>query len=240
MIRVENLWKSYPKVKDKKGFKEYVVSLPKAFMSKKEIFWALKGVSFNVASGECVGIVGKNGAGKSTLLSALLGSARPSKGTVTVRGKRTPLLALGAGFHPDLSGRENIIINGILLGNTKKEILGKTDSIISFAGTGDFIDMPVRTYSAGMHMRLAFSVAIHTEPEILLIDEILSVGDGFFQKKSAQAIKAIIDNGAATVLVSHDMDAVREICTRVIWLDQGVIKADGKPREVTELYLNQG
>lgn len=222
------------------GFKEFMINLPKMFKNKKELFWALRGVSFDIKKGECVGIIGKNGAGKSTLLSVLLGVASPTKGVVDVRGRRTPLLALGAGFHPDLSGRENIIINGILLGNTKKEIMKKSDQIIAFSEIEEFIDMPVRTYSNGMYMRLAFSVAIHTEPEILLIDEILSVGDEFFQIKSGESIKNLIKNGVTTVFVSHDMDAVKDICTRVIWMEHGTIKADGNAAEVVAKYLQKG
>lgn len=240
MIHIENLWKSYPARKDSPGFKEFMINLPKRILAKKELFWALKGISFDIKPGECVGIIGKNGAGKSTLLSVLLGVSSPSKGTVKMNGKRTPLLALGAGFHPDISGRENIIINGILLGNTKKEIMAKSKEIIAFSEIEEFIDMPVRTYSNGMYMRLAFSVAIHTEPVIMLIDEILSVGDEFFQIKSEDAIRKLIAKGVTTVFVSHSMDAIRKICTRVIWLEHGTIKADGKADEVVAQYLAHG
>ena len=240
MIHVENLWKGYPARRDTPGFKEFLLNIPKYLKSSKELFWALKGISFDIKKGECVGVIGKNGAGKSTLLSLLLGVSFPTKGTITMKGRRTPLLALGAGFHPDISGRENIIINGILLGHTKKEIMKKSEEIIKFSEIEEFIDMPVRTYSNGMYMRLAFAVAIHTDPEILLIDEILSVGDEFFQIKSGEAIKKLINKGVTTVFVSHSMDAIKSICSRVIWLEHGVIKADGKPDEVVAQYLEKG
>ena len=240
MIHIDNLWKSYPARREKLGFKEFVLNLHKILKNRDDVFWALKGISFDIKKGECVGIIGKNGAGKSTLLSILLGVANATKGIVDIKGRRTPLLELGAGFHPDLSGRENIIINGILLGNTKKEIMKKSDEIIAFSEIAEFIDMPVRTYSNGMYMRLAFAVAVHTEPEILLIDEILSVGDEFFQVKSGEAIKKLINNGVTTVFVSHSMDAIKSICSRVIWLEHGVIKADGDPADVVGQYLEKG
>jgi len=240
MIHIDNLWKSYPARREKLGFKEFVLNLHKILKNRNDVFWALKGISFDIKKGDCVGIIGKNGAGKSTLLSILLGVANATKGIVDIKGRRTPLLELGAGFHPDLSGRENIIINGILLGNTKKEIMKKSDEIIAFSEIAEFIDMPVRTYSNGMYMRLAFSVAVHTEPEILLIDEILSVGDEFFQVKSGEAIKKLINNGVTTVFVSHSMDAIKSICSRVIWLEHGVIKADGDPADVVGQYLEKG
>jgi ABC-type polysaccharide/polyol phosphate transport system ATPase subunit len=240
MIHIDNLWKSYPARRESLGFKEFVLNLHKILKNRNDVFWALKGISFDIKKGDCVGIIGKNGAGKSTLLSILLGVANATKGIVDIKGRRTPLLELGAGFHPDLSGRENIIINGILLGNTKKEIMKKSAEIIAFSEIAEFIDMPVRTYSNGMYMRLAFSVAVHTEPEILLIDEILSVGDEFFQVKSGEAIKKLINNGVTTVFVSHSMDAIKSICSRVIWLEHGMIKADGDPADVVGQYLEKG
>lgn len=240
MITIENLKKSYPAQRDTPGFKEFIINIPKYLFAKEKVFWALKGISFSVAKGECIGLIGKNGAGKSTLLSILLGSTEPRSGKVLITGKRTPLLALGAGFHPDMTGRENIVVSGILLGETKKEITGRIDKIIEFSELGNFIDMPIRTYSNGMYMRLAFAIAIHTDPEILLIDEVLSVGDEFFQKKSGEAISSLIKSGVTTIFVSHDMTAIREICTRVIWLESGEIKADGKPDEVVKMYLAKG
>ncbi|MBN2755468.1 MAG: ABC transporter ATP-binding protein [Candidatus Goldbacteria bacterium] len=240
MITVKNLWKSYPAFSDKPGFKEFVINIGNFIKKRKEVFWALKDVSFEIKKGECVGIIGKNGAGKSTLLSVLLGVSEPTKGTVLVRGKRTPLLALGAGFSPDLSGRENIVINGILLGHTKKEMTAKIEQITAFAELEKFIDSPVRTYSWGMYMRLAFAIAVHTEPEVLMIDEILAVGDSFFQVKSADAIKKLIKNGVTTVFVSHSPQAITDLCTRVIWLDRGAVAGDGDPKKVLTDYMMKG
>lgn len=237
MIKAEDLWKSFPIQRDRPGFKEFMVHAPRFFSRKKDCFWALKGVTLAVAKGECLGVIGRNGAGKSTLLSLLLGVAHPTKGTIQVSGKRTPLLELGAGFHPELTGRENIIMNGVLLGHTKAEILDRMDAVIAFSELGDFIDRPIRGYSSGMQMRLGFSVAIHTDPEILLIDEILAVGDESFQKKSAKALMELIKGGVTTVYVSHNMDAVKRICNRAVWLENGELRADGEPGSVIEAYL---
>lgn len=240
MIIAEHLWKSYPVKRDRPGFKEFVLNAGNFLRNNTEPFWALKDINFTVQKGECLGVIGKNGAGKSTLLSLLLGVSHPSKGSIKVIGKRTPLLELGAGFHQDMTGRENIVMNGILLGQTKKEVLNKMSEIIKFSGLEEFIDRPIRTYSNGMYMRLAFSVAIHTDPEILLIDEILSVGDEFFQKKSGDAILKLINQGITTVFVSHNMDSVIDICSRVIWLENGSIIMEGKPKHVVETYLQRG
>ena len=220
------------------GFKEFIVNAPRFFRNNKNCFWALKGINLTVKKGECLGVIGRNGAGKSTLLSLLLGVAQPTEGRVEVSGKKTPLLELGAGFHPDLTGLENIMMNGVLLGHTKEEVLEQMDDIIAFSELGDFIDMPIRTYSSGMVMRLAFSVAIHTDPEILLIDEILAVGDESFQKKSGNALIGLIKGGVTTVYVSHNMDAIKRICNRAIWLEHGQIKAEGEPGKVIEMYMN--
>jgi ABC-type polysaccharide/polyol phosphate transport system ATPase subunit len=162
MIKAENLWKSFPIQLDRPGFKEFIINAPKFLKDNKNRFWALKGVSLSVRKGESLGVIGRNGAGKSTLLSLLLGVAQPTKGSIEVSGKRTPLLELGAGFHPDLTGAENIILNGVLLGHTEKEIRARMDEITAFSELGEFIKMPIRTYSSGMQIRLAFSIAIHT------------------------------------------------------------------------------
>ena len=237
MIKAENLWKSYPMRRDRPGFKEFVINAPKFLKDNNNRFWALRGVSFEVKKGESLGIIGRNGAGKSTLLTLLLGVAQPTEGSVTISGKKTPLLELGAGFHPDLTGIENIIINGVLLGHTEAEILARRDAIADFAELGEFINMPIRTYSSGMHMRLAFSIAIHTSPEVLLMDEILSVGDESFQKKSGKALLELIKGGVTTVYVSHSMEAIKKICNRVIWLEQGEIRSEGEVGLVVEEYL---
>ncbi|MCL5982722.1 MAG: ABC transporter ATP-binding protein [Firmicutes bacterium] len=237
MIRAENLWKSFPMRRDRPGFKEFIVNAPKFLKNNNDRFWALKGVSFSVKKGECLGVIGRNGAGKSTLLSLLLGVAQPTKGSIEVNGKKTPLLELGAGFHPDLTGIENIIINGVLIGHTEAEIRARMEAIIAFSELGEFIRMPIRTYSSGMQMRLAFAIAIHTSPEVLLIDEILAVGDESFQKKSGKALLALIKGGVTTVYVSHSMEAIKKICDRAIWLDHGEIQAEGEVAMVVEEYL---
>jgi len=238
VVEVNNVWKKFPIHRERPGFKEFLVNLPK-FVKKNQnsIFWALKGVSFKVEQGECLGIIGRNGAGKSTLLSLILGTIYPTKGVIRVNQKITPLLELGAGFHPDLTGRENILINGVLLGLTKEEVLERIEEIIGFSDLGEFIDMPVRTYSSGMHLRLAFSVAIHTNPELLLIDEILAVGDESFQRKSGESLMRLIKGGVTTIFVSHQMSSVRKICQRAIWLDSGEIRAEGEPEKVVVEYL---
>ena len=186
-----------------------------------------------------MGIIGRNGAGKSTLLSIILGTTLPTKGSVKVGDWITPLLELGGGFHPELTGRENVILNGVLLGLTKEEVLDRMPSIIDFSELNEFIDLPVRTYSSGMYVRLAFSVAIHADPRILVIDEILSVGDEGFQKKSKEALLKMIRNGVTTVFVSHNLQAVEEICNRVLWLDHGEVISEGDPAMMIEEYRKE-
>jgi len=238
IIEVEDLWKRFPMRRDRPGFKEFFVNLPK-FINRESnsYFWALKGISFKVERGECVGIIGKNGAGKSTLLSLILGNVYPTRGRVKVSEKIIPLLELGAGFHPDMTGRENILINGVLLSLTKNEVMERMENIIAFSEIGEFIDLPVRTYSTGMYLRIAFSVAIHMDPKLLLIDEILAVGDEAFQKKSKEALLRLIKGGVTTILVSHNLPAIKEICDRAIWLDEGRIREEGEPERVVEEYL---
>lgn len=240
VVEISDVWKRFPMRRERPGFKEFIINLPKFVKSNpNSYFWALKGVSFKVKKGECLGIIGKNGAGKSTLLSLILGNVFPTRGRVSVSEKITPLLELGAGFHPDLTGRENILMNGVLLGLTKDEVLERMEEIISFSEIGEFIDMPVRTYSNGMYLRLAFSVAIHTAPELFLIDEILSVGDEAFQKKSRDALLNLINGGVTTIFVSHQMSAIKKICHRAFWLDGGEIRAEGEPEKVVEEYLRK-
>ena len=236
-IDVRNLSKKFPSLRRAAGIKEWIVNFSFSHRRAENTFIALHSVNFSVEKGECIGIIGKNGAGKSTLLSLLLGTSFPTSGEINVSGKRTPLLELGAGFHPDLTGKENVILNGVLLGLTRKVVLARLDDIVRFSEIEPFIEMPVRTYSSGMYLRLAFSVAIHTEPQTLLIDELLAVGDESFQKKSGEALLSLIKSGVTTVLVSHDLQAVKKICHRVIWLDQGEIRLQGKPEIVIDQYL---
>ena len=238
IVAIENVWKSFPWRRDRPGFKEFMVNFP-WFIRRNpaESFWALKGVSLRVKGGECLGIIGRNGAGKSTLLSLILGTIQPTRGEVRVSEQITPLLELGAGFHPDLTGRENILINGVLLSLTKHEVLERIDSIIAFAEIGEFIDMPIRTYSSGMCLRLAFSVVIHTEPRLILIDEVLAVGDEAFQRKSRDALRGLIKGGVTTIMVSHSLESIKEMCDRVIWLDGGEIRMEEEAEKVVEEYL---
>ncbi len=199
-------------------------------------FLALKHVSFSVDSGEMLGIIGRNGSGKSTILKIIAGVYTPSAGRVQVRGNIAPLIELGAGFHHELTGRENILLNGLLLGLTKKQILEREPQIIEFAELGDFIDAPVKQYSSGMYMRLAFSVATEVDPEILLIDEILAVGDTRFQQKCMERIRQFRALGKTIVFVSHDMNSVRELCERALLIHEGEVLEDGSPERVISRY----
>jgi ABC-type polysaccharide/polyol phosphate transport system ATPase subunit len=238
-IEFDHVWKSFPLRKDRPGFKEFMVHFHKSFRRdgrENHRFYALKDLTLQIKRGECVGIIGRNGAGKTTLLSLMLKTILPSKGKVKVHDRITPLLELGSGFHPDLTGRENVILNGVLLDFTKKEILDRMSSIIDFSEIGEFIDLPVRTYSSGMYLRLAFSVAIHTDPRIFLIDEILSVGDEGFQRKSKEAMLRLIRSEVTTVFVSHNLHAIQEVCHRAIWLDHGEVVAEGEPGMIIERY----
>jgi len=218
------------------GFKNFLFNLPKAIKHTKKRFTALENVSFEVYRGECFGIIGKNGAGKSTLLGLAAGVLKPDKGKIVVRGRIFPLLELGAGFHPELTGRENIILNGILLGMTKSEVLRKIDEIIEFSELGEFVDQPLRTYSSGMVARLGFSVIAHLDPEILLVDEILAVGDINFQKKCMEKIMDFRKNGVTILLVSHNLEQVEKLCDRAMWIDEHKVKIIGDPKEVCRAY----
>ncbi len=238
VVEIEDIWKKFPMRRDRPGFKEFFVNLPKSINgNSNSSFWAIKGVNLKVKQGECLGIIGKNGAGKSTLLSLILGTIYPTKGNIRVSRKITPLLDIGAGFHPDLTGRENILINGVLLGLTRDEVTERMEEIVAFSEIRQFIDMPVRAYSSGMYLRLAFSIAIHTNPELFLIDEILSVGDEAFQKKSKDALVQLIRGSVTTIFASHNLNAIKEICHRAVWLDGGETKAEGEPGKVVEEYL---
>ena len=199
-------------------------------------FIALKGVSFEVAEGESIGILGRNGAGKSTLLSLISGLARPDRGTVKVKGRVAPLLELGSGFHPELTGRENLLLNAALMGFTAKEIAGKQEEIIDFAGIEEFIDEPLRTYSSGMSLRLAFSIAVTVEPEILIVDEVLAVGDQAFTAKCLKRILEIRSRGTTFICVSHSAGMLESLCDRGLWLDSGQLVMQGKVKEVLTAY----
>jgi lipopolysaccharide transport system ATP-binding protein len=197
---------------------------------------ALKHVDLTVPTGQTLGIIGRNGSGKSTLLKLITGIYAPTSGTVKVNGRISALLDLGAGFHPDFTGRENIMINGIILGMSRAEVKARMPEIIAFSELGDFIDEPVRTYSSGMFMRLAFAVATHVDPDILIIDEILAVGDEHFQKKSRKRMTEFKASGRTIVLVTHDLGSVEQWCDRAIWIDGGVVRGDGPPAKIISQY----
>jgi lipopolysaccharide transport system ATP-binding protein len=199
--------------------------------------WALRGVSFEVKEGEILGIIGRNGAGKSTLLKILSRVTSPTKGEVRIKGRIISLLEVGTGFHPELTGRENIFLNGAILGMTKAEIKSKFDEIVAFAETEKFLDTPVKRYSSGMYVRLAFAVAAHLEPEILIVDEVLAVGDATFQKKCLGKMRHIAKGGRTVLFVSHNMGAVTSLCPKAMWLDKGTLRRSGSARSVVNDYL---
>lgn len=228
----------------KKRFKAYT---DKAFTLKERVIrpsrnvhkdiWVLKNISFEVKKGEAVGLIGKNGCGKSTTLKLLTRILYPNEGTIKMKGKVSSLIELGAGFHPDMTGRENIYTNASIFGIKRKEIDRRLNDIIRFSELEEFIDNPVRTYSSGMYMRLAFAVAINVNADILLIDEILAVGDSAFQKKCFEKLKEIKENGTTIVIVSHSMEQMYKICDRLIWIEEGHIREDGVPKFIGEEYL---
>lgn len=203
-------------------------------------FWALKDVGFEINQGDKVGIIGKNGAGKSTLLKLLSRVTEPTTGQIRVRGRISSLLEVGTGFHPELTGRENIFLNGVILGMTREEVRKKFDEIVEFAGVEQFLETQVKHYSSGMYMRLAFSVAAHLDPEVLIIDEVLAVGDADFQKKCLGKMQDISQSGRTVIFVSHSMQTVTSLCDRCILLEKGQVKRDGSPSEVVLEYLGGG
>ena len=249
-ISVEDLWKEYRirhTLEGPQGSFKAVLNAPFSWLfrrsdesprlSKSERFHALKDVSFTIEHGESVGLIGRNGAGKSTLLKILSRITRPSRGRVTLYERVNSLLEVGTGFNPELTGRENVYLNGSFLGMKTSEIRRQFDNIVGFSEIEQFIDTPVKYYSSGMYVRLAFSVAVHLTPEILVIDETLSVGDAGFQHKSMAKMKELLGSGATIILVSHNDRAIRDICTRAIWLDKGAIRMDGPSAEVVVKYL---
>lgn len=202
-----------------------------------ESIWAVRDVTFSVNEGEVVGIIGRNGAGKSTLLKILARITEPTEGRAVINGRVASLLEVGTGFHPELTGRENIFLNGSILGMQRTEIEQNYDEIVNFSGVQKFIDTPVKHYSSGMRVRLAFSVAAHLEPEILLVDEVLSVGDAAFQKKSLGKMGGVAQSGRTVLFVSHNMGAISQMCSRALWIDNGALRMDGDPEKVVSSYL---
>ena len=236
IIRAKNISMCYMMTYDRiKSIKEYMVQLIKG-KNKYEEFWALKDVSFEVQKGEVIGIIGHNGAGKSTLLKVISGILKPTGGELEVHGNIVPMLELGSGFDTDLTGRENIFLNGAILGYSEEYLKAKYDEIVAFSGLGKFIDVPIRNYSSGMLMRLAFSIATVVDPDILIVDEILAVGDADFQEKSKARMKEMMGGGTTVLFVSHSLEQIREMCDRVIWLDHGQVKMHGNTQEVCDAY----
>ena len=205
--------------------------------SRHEDFWALKDISFDVAIGETHGLIGSNGSGKSTLLKCLAKIYWPTSGTIDYRGRMASLLEVGSGFHLELSGRENIYLNGSILGMSKKDIDSKFDDIVDFSGVERFLDQPVKNYSSGMYVRLGFSIAINVEPDILVVDEVLSVGDEEFQRKSFHKFRELKKQGKTIILVTHAMPVVRDLCDSVTWLNNGVLEETGPAERVVDAYL---
>lgn len=246
-IEVCNVWKKFQRGELHDSLRDLVPAMAKRMIGRgpkrndlgKDEFWALKDISFEVRRGEVLGIVGSNGAGKSTILKLLSRILRPNKGHVSVNGRLSALIEVGAGFHPDLTGGENIYLNGAILGMKKDEIGKKFDEIVEFSGLEDFIDTPVKRYSSGMFARLGFAVAAHVDPDILLVDEVLAVGDVGFQKKCFKTMENVAGYGRTVVFVSHNMGAVKSLCNRCLLLRDGTVQAEGPAAAIIDRYLAQ-
>jgi len=239
MIKAENVSVRYLISYDRiKSIKEYLVQLVKGNI-KYEEFWALKDIDFKIEKGEVLGIIGHNGAGKSTLLKVISGILKPTEGKVTVGGTVVPMLELGSGFDYDLTGRENIFLNGAILGYSEQFLKDKYDEIVEFSELGRFIEVPLRNYSSGMVMRLAFSIATVVNPDILIVDEILAVGDAAFQEKSKKRMLELMSGGTTVLFVSHSLEQIREMCDRVLWLEHGKVKMYGNTQSVCDAYYSE-
>ncbi|NFE85040.1 ABC transporter ATP-binding protein [Clostridium botulinum] len=236
VIKFENVGMHFRKSTQKiSSFKEYFIKKIKGQVVYEE-FIALNDINFEIEKGEVVGFVGLNGAGKSTLLKVVSGVQKPTVGKISVKGKVSPLLELGAGFDNDLTGKENIYLNGLILGYNRDFIKSKLDEIIDFAEIRDFVDTPIKNYSSGMKARLGFSIATVSIPEILIVDEVLSVGDGRFKKKSEEKMIELIKSDATVLFVSHSLAQIRRLCTKVVWLEKGQIKMIGETKDVCDAY----
>ena len=236
-IAVDSVWKKFRIYHERNQYLKSTIT--RGRRAQFEDFWALKDVSFEVAVGQTFGIIGSNGSGKSTLLKCLAGILTPEKGHLASNGRTAALLELGAGFHPDLSGRENVSLNGAILGMTRREIERKFDDIVSFAGLEQFIDTPVKNYSSGMVVRLGFAVAINVEPEILIIDEVLAVGDEEFQQRCFQKIEEFRRDGRTIIFVSHGLGQVSQLCERALWLDRGIVRTIDDSYKVVSEYTGE-
>ena len=236
MIKAENVSVKYLMTYDRiQSMKEYLVQMVKGKI-KYEEFWALRDVSFEVKKGEVLGIIGHNGAGKSTLLKVISGILKPTTGSVQVNGTIVPMLELGSGFDFDLTGRENVFLNGAILGYSEQFLREKYEEIVDFSELGQFIDVPLRNYSSGMVMRLAFSIATVVRPDILIVDEILAVGDAAFQEKSKRRMLELMGGGTTVLFVSHSLPQIQEMCNRVLWLEHGNVKTAGAANVVCSEY----
>jgi len=236
-VKLENTSLRYYVPRERiKTFKEYAIRKVQGKIVNEE-FWALRDVSFTVNKGETFGIIGENGAGKSTLLKMIARVLKPTSGRVWVSGKVAPLLSVGAGFHPELTGRENIFLNGTLLGFTQKQMKEKFDQIVEFSELDGFIDAPIRSYSSGMAARLGFAVATDSKPDVLIVDEVLAVGDEAFQAKCFERIEAYQKQGMTTLIVTHNSMHIRKVCQRVAWLEKGALKMFGETEEVVNGYV---
>lgn len=256
IIKVENISKKYiidhqRKIKGPVGFKDLAAHYTKSFFNgayrremaetsnEKEEFWALRDVSFEIEAGDRVGIVGSNGAGKSTMLKVLSRITEPTSGRVTLRGRVASLLEVGTGFHPELTGRENIFLNGAILGMKREEIRRHFDAIVDFSGTEKFLDTPVKRYSSGMYVRLGFAIAAHLEPEIMIIDEVLAVGDADFQKKCLGKMRDVSDSGRTIIFVSHNLTAVQSLCNKSVFMQKGRLVDMGETSQVIASYMSK-
>src|SRR3954470_14950655 len=244
-LRLNHVFKRFRRGERHDSLRDLIPSLVKRAVRRDseraldaQEFWVLNDISFDLRKGETLGIIGHNGAGKSTMLKHLSGIMEPTRGSIEVNGRLSALIEVGAGFHPDLTGRENVFLNGVILGMSRAEVKRKFDEIVDFAGIEEFIDTPVKRYSSGMFARLGFSVAAHLEPDILVIDEVLSVGDFAFQRKGLEKMRAIAKSGATVIFVSHNLQAVAEFCQRAILLEKGRVIADGPTGQVVRRYLD--
>ena len=238
MLRLSDVWVRYRMAREKpRTLQEYVIHRLRGGTIAYDELLAVRGVSLEVDRGETLGIIGPNGAGKSTLLKVIAGVIKPTRGAVDVRGRIAPLIGLGTGFDPELTGLENTYLNGSILGRSRKELKAQLPAITEFAELGDFIHSPLRTYSAGMVVRLAFAIATEVDPGVLLIDEVLAVGDEHFRAKCEKRLARFREMGTAMVIVSHAMPEVRRLCDRVLWLDHGVPRMCGDPKSVIDAYL---
>jgi ABC-2 type transport system ATP-binding protein len=237
-VRVENVWKRFTLRRDRADSVGQLMMrmIPGRSRPKPEPFWALQDVSFEVREGKSLGVIGSNGSGKSTLLKLLTGTMRPTSGRIVTRGKISALIELGAGFHPEFTGRENVVLSASLLGIRRRAVERRLDDIIDFADIRKFIDTPVKYYSSGMQARLGFAVAIHVEPELLVVDEVLAVGDEAFQHKCMDRILQMKKRGVSILLVSHSLAAIELLMDQAIWIDRGVVRTIGAPPDVVGAY----